>query len=459
MAWTGDTLALLEAYMNERDMRDVVPAVVDRNPLLARVESKYDAADYFLGKYAVIRMKTAVPYNVAPRVEAGDVPLPGQHAFEAMRVRLREYTGSTGITQNEMEEAAGQPLAAGVLAEEKLADCIADMRRTLNMELGGDGTGRLARVASWNGTTKTVTVDNTIADFGWSGCARIRDGMKVDIYTVADITGSSAWTVKCSGVTVSNVNRALGTFVVSGSTNAPADGDFVFLSNSVTLTPDGKFSSFNGCQGLMNIVDDGATTGWGSGGDTNNGSWYGATFQGVDRRLYPQLQAKILKANDWGTGTAGTPASWDLAVINDAIRWVDEEGDGDGDVSALYMNGRMRDCLMRKAANEQNPFVTTDDGKIVPGMYIEQFRTSNGKLLPIIPITGLPNNTIYAVTERDFKLYWPVKPSWYKRNGQIWAESPGARNMTYEAWLRTVIQLGARRCDNCVRIEDLLDTE
>ncbi len=466
MAWTGDYLAIVAEIMNEMPMDRIVGPATTRLALYHRITAQTDPKA-FDGEYAKIVMHTSWPQNAQPRVERGDVVKPGIDEFKEQHILLAQYMSSIGWTQEEAERAVKTNRAAVLdLVNLKTKNAPIDMRRKMNMAYSGDGTGRLARVASYGGT-RTVTVDNDRADFGIQGLQWIRLGDYVDIYTVPDIAGTSAWTTKCTNCKVTEISKSLLTFQITTVTNdstsvisqSPADGDFVFLANSVTFTSDSKFSSWNGAMGLMGIVDDGSSVGneFNNGsGNAYNSSWGGATFQNLTRTTYPQLMAKVLRAGDWASGGAdGTAATCSLGVVDDCIRYIEERGDGGGTVTAMYMNGSTRAWVAEMAYAAHNAFEAVKEGKIVPGFQLMGYRMGD-RVIPVITIDTLPDGQIYMGDENDLVRFEPKPIGWHpNKSGEIIFESPGTRNLTYESWLRTITQRGAYACWNWLRLEDI----
>ena len=462
MSWSGDKVSdFLTSLMNERlAKKDVIVKTVGANPMYNRISKFSEKADFTDDGKAKLVMEVMYNRNAGPRPEAVDVMQPGKDEYTTVYLDMKQYMSSIGFTQEEAEDiVTADNAAVANLVNRKINNAVKDMKHKLNYAYSADGTGRLARVSAYDAGTRTVTVDNEQPDFGWSKCQFLRDGMYVDIYTVADITGAAAWTLKCSRVQITSVNRAAGTFVVSGITEAPADGDFVFLPGSVLFTADGKWAGWTNTPGLLTIVDDGSCAGHEFGdGSSNayNGNWYGATWQHVTRANYSQLLAKVYRAGDWAGGADGTAATCTLEDINACIRSVDEEGEGGGMISALYMNPATRDWFAPIAAAAQNLTVTTTENKVTGGItQIDSYKTATGRLIPIISMVTLPNGVIMGGDEGDIKLYEKVPLGWFKGMGGMTFPSPGQRNLTFEGWQRTRLVLAAERCDNWFRMEDI----
>jgi hypothetical protein len=481
-----DSLAVVAAIMNERPMDDVVAMATYRNYVYNRVKKTSKAEDFY-GKYAKLVLQDDTTMNAGPRAERGDVPQPGLDNFAEQHITLFQYMNSIGWTDEEARHAVRTNKAAVIdLVEFKMKNAPNDMRWKLNHAFQSDGTGRLARVSAYN--AGSMTVDNTVADFGWDKCNFLKNGMIVDVYTVGGIVaGTSQWTCKALQCKITGINRSAGTFTIAAQSNVttsflgtagnvPADGDFVFISNSALLSSGastdttgyvptaGATPYFRGwlhTPGLMTIIDDGVTSAgneFNAGGAIKgyNGNWNGTTFQNLNRTLYPQLQAQIMQANDWGGGTAGTAQTCSIREIQDVIRGIDEEGEGGGLISCLYMNGATRDWLTEAAAATKTVTISQTE-EIIPGVKgATMFRTSEGREIPVVPCPTMPNGTIAGIDESDMILFESVPLDWknYGDMGRIFP-SPGTRNLTFESWMQTELVLAANACWNAFRMEDI----
>ena len=226
MAWNGDVLATLQEYMNERDMRDIQEDIKLRFPFFSRWDKALDKDTQYLGKYAIFRIKVNTPMNAGPRPESEDVMLPDAYTYAICKLYLKQYMASAGMTQEEFEQCKGEPLAAGNLVEEKIADMKLGMKVILNRAWLGDGTGRIARVSAWTNGSQTVAVDNTVADFGWAGLDRLENGMRVDIY------GAGTNAKKQSAITIVSVDKKNDQITFAATAINVSNNDEIWLTGT-----------------------------------------------------------------------------------------------------------------------------------------------------------------------------------------------------------------------------------
>lgn len=455
MPYTGELISDINGFLREQyDMSGVQALRHYQNPLLERIQKVSDPEDvvaHLGGRGHIHTIQTKSPMNAQGRVEDGDVPLPGKHDFQQLKVQAREIVCSTGITQREQQEATRSAAGVANLVDIKLTDLKNDLKWRLALAAAGDGTGRMARVASWNNTTKVATVDNTAADFGWAGTKFLLPGMLVDICTPSD---SGNWTKKVSNGLITALTATTITIDLTNGTQhaAPDDNDIVFLRNSTQFTNGQPLKNYLEVTGILHIADDG-TSKYSSGG---TGSYAGSNYYGLNRTIYPTLQAKVYKK--WNNGN---PVSWDLEDLMapiDAVR----DGFGGGKITALYCSSTMARAIARKAAAAGNATQNfgPGDNKITGGFYTRALN-ANGNLIPIIPMgERINDNTIFGLNEDDMVWYNPVPINFVSPYGEtgnkaVFFGSPGARDLTFEAWLQFQGQLYSRRCDNHFRIEGL----
>lgn len=127
-------------------------------------------------------------------------------------------------------------------------------------------------------------------------------------------------------------------------------------------------------------------------------------------------------------------------------------------MTAIYASPNTVAAIARKAAtsSEMNAYVPVTDGKITGGWYTDAIRSSTGRIVPLIPCTEIPDGTVFGGDEGDLVLFQPVPIGFetYGRKGPFFP-SPGRRDLTFEAWMRFVGNLVARRTDNWFVIEGL----
>lgn len=424
--------------------------------------------------YWTIRYYDGLDITAGARTETGDMPLPGKHTTSEGRVYPKEVSGAIGWTQWELNLLRNDPNAFADRYADKIDAFLPGYQWLHQVAQLGDGTMRLGRVSSYNASTRVVTIDSNFANFGISDtAAMLMNYMNVDIFTVADISGTSAWTQKATRVRVDQLNRAASsttaTFRItaldsnpdSEITAAPADGDFIFAANAVDLGDDLKFNGWNYPIGLHAIVDKDGSTGQefhNGSSDAYNGSWHGSTIQNRSRTSVDIYRATISRAGDRG-GTSGTAqeTSWD--EVADVIRDLDEGlSVSKPNSKALLAHPAIVDWLGMLTRNTKNVQVTLGQGEaVLPGLSTGEFLITSTGRIPMFRLPMLPKSALTIVNWDD--LYRidvePMGPVAYQPGGPMQFPSPGTRNRTFESWM---VWGGANwftRCDRMARIEDI----
>ena len=450
--WTGDAyesadaaVQVISSLMKEDLWPGLLDAMVVRSPFRNRIDQVANQKD-FTGKYGKGLLQTVFNRNTGPRKELQDFVFPLSDDFTDIQVPVFQTQSTIGWTMEEMRRVKPGDGSAIDLIGLKTKNMPIDIKRVQDFYDAGDGTGRMARVSAYNASTRVVTIDNTGGDFGWHLGQWIYDGALIDIHTVADITGAAAWTTKAIRVRVDQKTQAPGATActfriteVDGDANSeikasPADSDYVFIYNAVTLTSANKFSAWNVPMGILGIADDGSSTGYEFTETAGcNGCWSGKTIWNKDRTLYNQLKCAMWRAGDWKTG--GTDGTAEIASIDDIQEIIDEtneNGPSGKVINALYMNSRTRNWFARKGAAQGVQIVNSTSGKITPGIFTKSMVTGNGLELDILPMP-LPDGQMLGVCEDELTRFNALKMGWVIQNGSR-VFVPG-RNGTYESWM------------------------
>ena len=483
MATTGNTSAAVNAVLTHPFLlTEIEERIKLRNPLYAFISknvSKLGAVSESGDYVRLKRYTTDRQHAIAGRSEGGDGILPGTTTPAYATLYPMQIMGSIGWSHEQLENCRTERGFADLISGDFLAHINA-VKGVLNACWFGDGTGRLARVASYSATSATVgvvTVDNDQADFGWNKCDLMFEGLMVDIYTVANIVGTSAWTTKVTQCVVSGVNKSAGTFTITARTDSagnalagseitanPADSDFVFIHGAVKLTSANKWSAWQLPMGIHGIVDDGGSAGneFNTGASPSsdyNHNWSGVTFQGLARNTAANsmFESRIARAGDNRGGTDGTAVTTDMNDIDLELDYLFQTNDGpDPEKLIALCNAKTGRWWTTTAAAEQNAFAPITDNRVVPGYKrITGFNSQAANaVIPVFYIPTCADGTIiFLDTDRlGFWDMYPLGPFLYGGKSQF--ESPGTRNLTNERWSRYRGNLGAVRCDTSLRIED-----
>jgi len=429
-----------------------------------------------LTDYGLLRQIVSEPIMVTGRKRQVAVVEGADGATAQGSVYLKQLTGAINWDIESLENASGDRQVFDLITK-RWDRFIGGFIGVLNAVDYGDGTGRLARVVSNtdNSTYYTVVVDNSMQDFGWTLLSLVENGMLVDIMTVPDITGSAAWTEKVKRGEVYGVNKTAGTFNVRALTGVtdsalsaePADGDFVFLSGAFTLDSDDKFSSWDLPMGLHGILDDGGAAGneFDDGASYYNGSYYGATWQGLNRSTAANsmFRALVRRPVEWySAGDNSILRAGNLERIFEVFDQLFASGSTpDPDGLLVVCSPPTQRWLEARVVAAQNGMQDISAGHVLAGLVMSGFRVTAGRSEVIVPVKqdlAVPDGT-FLIADMARIGVWEkmalqgINPE--GAGGTMQFATPGSRALTIERWGRTRYNVFTPRCDTSAVINGI----
>ncbi len=452
------TLSDLNNYMKNYPSGTIVPenAHWDQVPLFKALRPSIDRS-VFRGEHIEVLMETGIGGTFEGFSENQDIPHGAAPAYEKQLVPLKEVIANAELTLQTRNRAIGGDTAWGRAVDMAIQHMFRRFYYGLELACLGNGTGALARVVSASHVddspstglyTYTVTCDNTYADFGVENVQLLQPGMKIDIYN-----GSNA-VASCTGLTVTGVSfgerangaATSGTFTFVSDTDAllgTPDNYVVYLANSKSKLP----------MGLLGIVQDGVHY---------SGVAQLTTFQDQARADHAALRAKVYQATDFGpageTPADGTPCSWALSTISDAI---DEAEDTSGrEIGALFVHSELAKAIDRlnRAANSVSVTVTTTEATTQPVVGARQARTfekSSGRQVPIYVCRTLPRNVLYGLSLDCLGWHPETEFDFLRLYGEVWMPSKDDRKANFEAPYYGSYNISSTRCDGHFVMQDM----
>jgi len=491
-------LTTLNRFMRDFPSGIIVPELFLWNNLYELFKAGV-SKDQHIGNNVEILMETATPFTFTAAGEGIDLAHGDPLGFVKMNIPLKEVQVTAEITKQMMDRATGGNASWGPILPRILTARDRDFLWGMELCAFGDGTGRLARIASssYSGTTMTATSDSTYTDFGIENVQLLKKGMWIEAYDqvglkIADTadgvptaTSTNFW--KVTAVTFgdrANSTATTGTFTfecsndLDSGTNATRcfdDGTVIYIagtrSNATAASDDvGSTARYEVTymeaainvytslpMGLLGIVQIGGET-IVSGAytdETINCSL--DTFQGLARASYPALNAKIWDGRDFG-GSQGTPADWTLSAITDAM--VERYQETGKWVTALVCNPKMAIALANQNATESAFTITAKstgafNQPVAGTRFATEFYSPEGKLIPIQTSPTIPANCVYGLCLEDMRWFTKGDFAPLKLLGDEWMFSPNQRKAVFEAPYGGYSQLGAVRCDSHFLIQDL----
>lgn len=222
--------------------------------------------------------------GIGARKELEQLPDPGNQSYVKSRTDLK-YNYARSAVSGPLMKATRTDVGSWVRAvASEQRGMVTDLRNDVNRQLFGTSDGVIAQLADTaSSTTVTLHADATTVQ-----ARQIHEGMKVDIGTVANPT------LKAQGRTVTSVNVAAKTFVISGSAIDAAATDFVFVSGNGGSGADQReitgLQTIIGNTGTLHGVDSSTYSAWKSTVDDNSGTPRAAT-EGLFQTVLDEIDA------------------------------------------------------------------------------------------------------------------------------------------------------------------------
>ena len=180
----------------ENALRDAYLAVAcdqlntQTNPLLAKI--KASSADIY-GKNIIKPCQVGINGGIGAGSETGSLPTAVGNNYMQFKTTLKNLYGTIEISDKAIRASSTTTGAFVNLLNAEIDGLLTASKFNLSRMLYGDGTGKVASVASYNSSTKVVTVDSVKA---------IAEGMILDCYNGSSIVSNN------SGLKVAVVDRA-----------------------------------------------------------------------------------------------------------------------------------------------------------------------------------------------------------------------------------------------------------
>lgn len=407
-------LTTIDQLVKTLYMPGLADAVNSERPLLQRIEKIRDRKRYS-GKELRFGIKLENTQGAGPIGESEVLPTPGAVITKQMTIAMKYYYAAVNFSEQAVaftDDAGG--IASALKTElDSARDIVGEIRA--GDFISGDGSGAIARVASYAGTTLTLQNQPTIGTFG---TRLLHEGM-----TVSSYAAKSGGAVNASHVT-------LGTVLGESTVTVPAGGawqagDYVFRSVTSGVDPRNKSA-----MGLAGIVDDGTRVG---------------TFQGLSRTTYPKLKANLLR--NGGTLRALTPDLLDTLVTRSF------QVGGGKPPTALISQWELQQRAASIARADQRYDMGTSE--IEGGYTSVTWRSPVGKFPWITDRFAVPNE-VMAVREPDLFMAEHTPLQIRERDGRMFRHVD--RTDTFEAWMVNWVNLGARLCNNHSSLADVSNT-
>lgn len=385
---------------------DLHEQLKDKNPALQFIEA---SASHITQNGKQVQFDTHVGRNsgIGARGLRENLPSAGAQKYKQANLYLKNLYGTIEVDGQLFEQAAENYQAFINVVDAEIKGLKRDLAQDLNRQVYGDGTGKLATVASVAGAV--ITVDST----NW-----LVEGMVISLRTSA--------------------GAARGTFTGDGSTGTTPL--FVTAINSATTftvakLTDGAAPTLTGVVS-GDLVLRGSADGAGASTfvDNYNKEWTGlgaivkatGSLHDIDPATTPVWAAK--EYTSVGTLT-------ELGLIQ-TVQAVDKKG---GDVDVFLASPGVFNAYWNLLTGLRR----FNDGVALTGGQRSFNFTAAGKDISFVSDFAAPTGTLYALSSKELVLNRKKDWSWMDRDGSMWTRSNNTD--AYKAVLYQYSELGTYR--------------
>jgi hypothetical protein len=378
------TLATADAIMKDVYRGPIIEQLNYKTWMLDMIERDSESVD-FTGRRAIVPVEATGNESPSSTTDGGTLVDPQIDTEQDAIIAIRYHDGGLELTDALVRQATGNNAGAFVnkldRSSRKLA---ASMRKNLNRQVFGDGTGLLATLASSPAASTTVTLTET---------QFLRTNMVVDV-----LNKSTGATTGGLGLTITAINRTTKVVTLSAAITA-------------TTTTDGLYK-----QGARNNESDGL----------RNITATGRTLHGIN---------SATAGNEFWNGARRDAAS---AIAGEGFfeLLADDVGqNGEGDVEVFLTTRGVR----RRLADTYQSTKRFNDARAVEihGGYTAIFVNE----IPVIIDDDVPKGWAFALRKDAFLWVQLAEPDWLTdpRSTLIWHLGMGAtlgkRRLAWQAWM------------------------
>lgn len=397
------TLATADALLKDVYRGPIINQVNRRTYMLDQIERDSEAvtAD---GKRAIVAINASPNLSSTSISDGGTLPTPGAQGYADAIITIRYHSAGLALTDQLIEQAdTNEGAFVNVLQNDtkKLAD---DLKKTINRQVFGDGTGVLATLTSSPAGTNSFTVDSV---------QYLQVGLPIDILTKSNGAGTAV------SLTITAINRTTKTVTVSANVTQTATTDGLYKPGA----------RGNEMDGLRNIT-------------------------GTARTLH-SIDSSVAGNEYWnGNRRTVSGAIAGETVYSQLAEDIDASGDG-GDPDAFIASPGVR----RRLAETYQSNKQFNDAKAVEihGGYSVIYVNE----IPVHKDQDAPKGWAFGLKKAAFLWYQTGEPDWLDRSGSIWhlasGSTAGSKKAVWEAWFKWYAALGCVRPGSTGAIPDAQD--
>jgi hypothetical protein len=366
----------------------------DKNPALEFIEASAQNITRN-GKEVIFDTHIGRNQGIGARGVREKLPTAGAQKYKQAHLYLKNLYGAIEVDGQLFEQAADDYNAFINVVDMEIKGLKRDLSRDLNRQIYGDGSGKLAVIASKAGAT--VTVDSV--DY-------LEVGMTLDI---ADpVTGEKQQTGAASSVEITAINETTKVVTLNADPGNSISAGDILVRSSNGVNNFGKELT-----GLGKIVK---ATG---------------SLHDIDPATTP-----VWAATEQALGSVGTPGTLtELQLIN-LVQSVDKKG---GDVDVFLASPGVYNAYW----NLLQGFRQFTNGAGLTGGQRSFTFEALGKPIRFVSDYAAPKGTLYALSSKELVINRKKDWSWMDRDGSMWSRV--ADTDAYEARYYQYSEIGTYR--------------
>jgi len=398
------TLATIESYLKEVYSDKIRRQLNDEITTLKRItRSGSGVSNETNGKYVTFPVHTRRNAGIGSRNEMDPLPVPGQQGYASARLALKSAYGGLQITGQAIDMADTDPKAFARSIDEEVDRLKVDVKKDMNRQVYGDGTGAISTISAVVTSTTLPVVDARLFQLG----------EVVDIYTLPSTSVATNRTV-----TSIDLTPGANTITISGANITTAVGQVIVRAGSLSKEITG-FGAIVANSGILYNINPSSEPEWKAVVDSNSGTPR-ALSEGLMQKMVDRIRTNGGKTT----------------VIFQSLG-----------VRRSYANLLMQ---LRSVVNSQ---------EFTGGFSGLAFTTDAGEI-PVVADIDAPLGVQWFLNEDALTFYRDEEWHWLDRDGSMFKQVRDSSGV-YDAWYAHLVErheLGTDRRNTHGKITDIIES-
>lgn len=398
------TLATIESYLKEVYSDKIRRQLNDEIITLKRItRSGSGVSNETNGKYVTFPVHTRRNAGIGSRNEMDPLPVPGQQGYASARLALKSAYGGIQITGQAIDMADTDPKAFARSIDEEVDRLKVDVKKDMNRQVYGDGTGAISTISAVVTSTTLPVVDARLFQLG----------EVVDIYTLPSTSVATNRTV-----TSIDLTPGANTITISGANITTAVGQVIVRAGSLSKEITG-FGAIVANSGILYNINPSSEPEWKAVVDSNSGTPR-ALSEGLMQKMVDRIRTNGGKTT----------------VIFQSLG-----------VRRSYANLLMQ---LRSVVNSQ---------EFTGGFSGLAFTTDAGEI-PVVADIDAPLGVQWFINEDALTFYRDEEWHWLDRDGSMFKQVRDSSGV-YDAWYAHLVErheLGTDRRNTHGKITDIIES-